>query len=185
MTASQDTGLAWGHDRDMYDRDMYDVLLLIEQAISPADAVTVTGLHEAIEDTVNYHVVLPVDDPAAGLEASLGALATSEMLGTAPMYLANQPDVEQEHQEALRRAGDVLAASIRTVAGTGVHADGELTETDPVQRLVSLVAERDSAEVIILTRPHLVAETLHVDWTHKARKRLGVPVLHLLAHGGR
>jgi hypothetical protein len=35
--------------------------------------------------------------------------------------------------------------------------------------------------VVILTRPHIVAELLHVDWTRRARRKLKVPVLHLLA----
>ncbi|UMG93491.1 hypothetical protein [Nocardioides sp. TF02-7] len=34
----------------------------------------------------------------------------------------------------------------------------------------------------MLTRPHVVAEFFHVDWTSRARRRLGVPVLHLLEH---
>jgi hypothetical protein len=33
-----------------------------------------------------------------------------------------------------------------------------------------------------MTRPHVVQEFLHMDWTHKARRRLGVPVLHLVEH---
>ena len=43
-------------------------------------------------------------------------------------------------------------------------------------------AEVSAAEVIILTQPHVVAEFFHVDWTSKARRKLGVPVLHLLEH---
>ena len=34
----------------------------------------------------------------------------------------------------------------------------------------------------MLTRPHVVAEFFHVDWTSRARRKLGVPVLHLLEH---
>ena len=40
----------------------------------------------------------------------------------------------------------------------------------------------DAREVIILTRPHVVAEFFHVDWTSRARRKIGVPVLHLLEH---
>ena len=28
----------------------------------------------------------------------------------------------------------------------------------------------------------MVREFFHVDWTHRARRKLGVPVLHLLEH---
>ena len=53
---------------------------------------------------------------------------------------------------------------------------------DPIRALVDKVAEVDAREVIILTRPHVVSEFFHVDWTHRARRKLGVPVLHLLEH---
>ena len=42
--------------------------------------------------------------------------------------------------------------------------------------------EVGAAEVIVLTRPHVVAEFFHMDWTSRARRKLGVPVLHLLEH---
>jgi hypothetical protein len=161
---------------------VYDVLLLLEQRLSESDAHTVTGLHEARDDA-HYHVLLPVEDPQTRLESTLGALATSEMLGTSPLYLASEPDLRAERDEVIREARDVVAAAVRRLQACGAGADGEICEIDPVQMLVRLVAERPSDEVIILTRPHVVAETLHLDWTHKARKRLGVPVLHLLAHG--
>jgi len=53
---------------------------------------------------------------------------------------------------------------------------------DPVDTLVSVVTNTGANEVVILTQPHLVAEFFHLDWTSKARKRLGVPILHLLEH---
>lgn len=31
-------------------------------------------------------------------------------------------------------------------------------------------------------RPHVVAEFFHVDWASRARRHLGVPILHLLEH---
>jgi hypothetical protein len=35
----------------------------------------------------------------------------------------------------------------------------------------------------VLTRPHLVSEFFHVDWSSKARRHLGVPTLHLIETG--
>ena len=48
--------------------------------------------------------------------------------------------------------------------------------------LAALVTSVDAREAIILTRPHVVAEFFHVDWTSRARRKLGVPVLHLIEH---
>ena len=44
------------------------------------------------------------------------------------------------------------------------------------------MVEVNAAEAIILTRPHVVSEFFHLDWTSRARRKLGVPVLHLLEH---
>ena len=52
----------------------------------------------------------------------------------------------------------------------------------PIDALAAKVTEVDAREAIILTRPHVVAEFFHVDWTSRARRKIGVPVLHLLEH---
>ena len=52
----------------------------------------------------------------------------------------------------------------------------------PIDALAAKVAAVDGREAIILTRPHVVAEFFHVDWTSRARRKIGVPVLHLLEH---
>ena len=57
-----------------------------------------------------------------------------------------------------------------------------MTSEPPVDALVDKVNEVDAREVIVLTRPHVVAEFFHLDWTSRARRKLGVPVLHLLEH---
>ena len=53
---------------------------------------------------------------------------------------------------------------------------------EPISALAAKVKETAAAEVLVLTRPHVVAEFFHVDWTSRARRKLGVPVLHLLEH---
>ena len=45
--------------------ETYNVVLLVEQGLSTADAVQVHSLHEEIEEPVAYHVLLPLEgDPA-------------------------------------------------------------------------------------------------------------------------
>ena len=53
-------------------RGTYDVVLLVEQAMSAADAQQVRSLHTEIEDPVVYHVLLPLEDAAARVEAYVG-----------------------------------------------------------------------------------------------------------------
>ena len=75
-----------GYSLDMAD---YDVVLLVEQALSGADALRVRSLHEGLDDPVTYHVLMPVEDAAARVEAALTALPTTEYAGT--MALTRAP----------------------------------------------------------------------------------------------
>ena len=48
------------------------MVLLVEQALSPRDAAQVRSLHEGLEDQVVYHVLLPLEDASARIEAAHG-----------------------------------------------------------------------------------------------------------------
>jgi hypothetical protein len=158
----------------------YDVVLLVEQALSGADALRVRSLHEGLDDPVTYHVLMPVEDAAARVEAALTALPTTEYAGT--MALTRAPiDLDAVQADAKAEAQRQLDQTLAALHSAGATADGRLVD-DPVHGLVDTVKEVDGREAIILTRPHLVAEFFHVDWTNRARHRLGVPVLHLLEH---
>ena len=73
-----------------------------------------------------------------------------------------------------------LAACVAALEAAGAQAHGVVTTEPPVDALIAKVAEVDAREAIILTRPHVVAEFFHVDWSSRARRKLGVPVLHLI-----
>ena len=70
-------------------------------------------------------------------------------------------------------------AALEAVGGKAV---GDMVSVDPIQALAKKVSDVDAREAIILTRPHVVSEFFHLDWTSRARRKLGVPVLHLLEH---
>lgn len=159
---------------------MYDVVVLVEQPVTHWDAHQITALHTDAPDVVQYHVLMPVEDAASRVEATIGSLAASEVMGTAALYL-DETDLERVHEEIREASEQALSQSISAFVEAGAHASGEVTPLDPLERLEQLVSERGSAEVVILTRPHLVAELLHLDWTHRARRRLNVPCLHLVA----
>jgi hypothetical protein len=160
---------------------MYDVVLLIERAISKADAVQVTGLHDSLDETVRYHVILPCEDAASRIETALGSIAASEVLATSAMSYPEM-DIDELQREIRTEAQKELDTSLHLLQATGHEAAGEVSSQDPVVALASAVEARSASEVIILTRPHLVREFFHLDWTSKARRKLGVPCLHLLEH---
>jgi hypothetical protein len=163
----------------------YDVVLLIEQAISEADATQVRSLHEEInaegEGPVVYHVLFPMEDAAARIEGSFGTLSGGGMVG-APSLLLDSVDFDSVRKECLQEATDGLTTSLERLRAAGATAEGQVVDVSPVEALKSKVAEVDGREAIVLTAPHVVAEFFHVDWTHQARRALNVPVLHLLEH---
>lgn len=158
----------------------YDVVLLVEQALTTADAAQVRSLHEGIEDPVVYHVLLPVEDAAARVEAAMGNLSGSgEFLGSTA--LLSEVDINAIREDARDRAIEDLATTLAALRNAGATADGTLVD-DPIRALAEKVKQVDGREAIILTRPHVVAEFFHLDWTAQARRTIGVPVLHLIEH---
>ena len=159
----------------------YDVVLLIEQALSAQDALQVRGLHEEIDEPVTYHVLVPVEDSATQIESGMGALAGGEVLATPTMYM-DPDDIDEIRKEVLEAARAAARDSVANLQAAGGKAVGDIVSVDPIQALAKKVADVDAREAIILTRPHVVSEFFHLDWTSRARRKLGVPVLHLLEH---
>jgi hypothetical protein len=159
----------------------YDVVLLVEQALTAADAAQVRSLHESLDAEVAYHVLLPMADAAAAVEASLGTIGGADLM--APTMAPTPAEIEtmrEENRDHAHRELDTTLAALRAAGASIVN--GTVVTDPPVEALTKKVAEVDGQEAIILTRPHLVAEFFHVDWTSRARRKLGVPVLHLLEH---
>jgi hypothetical protein len=159
----------------------YDVVLLIEQALSRADAAQVWSLHEGLDDPVIYHVLIPMEDAAARIESAMGTLSGGELLG-APAMALSEVDLDAVRRESLERAEKELATTLGHLRAVGADAVGEVVADPPIDRLKTKIQEVDGREAIILTRPHVVSEFFHLDWTSQARRKIGVPVLHLLEH---
>jgi hypothetical protein len=159
----------------------YDVVLLVEQPLTVADARQVRSLHAEIEDPVRYHVLLPVEDAAARVESAMGSVAASEVLASPALVMDNQ-NIEEVQRELLDQARTDLGDCVGRMTDTGCNVTGEVVAVDPIEALAAKVTEVDAAEAIILTRSHVVSEFFHLDWSSRARRKIGVPVLHLLEH---
>jgi hypothetical protein len=85
-------------------------------------------------------------------------------------------------RDAQERSHEDLVTTLRVLREAGGTADGKVVGDPPIDALAAEVTEVDGREAIIMTRPHVVAEFFHVDWTSRARRKIGVPVLHLLEH---
>jgi hypothetical protein len=160
--------------------ETYTVVLLVEQALTAGDARQVRSLHEGLDEDVRYHVLLPVEDAAARIEAALGAVGSDAL--TSPRVPLDPEAIETVREESERQSSHDLKATLDALAGAGATADGKTVDEDPIDALATAVAELDGREAIILTRSHVVSEFFHLDWTSRARRKIGVPILHLLEH---
>lgn len=157
------------------------VVLLVEQALTRADAAQVVSLHEAIDEQVAHHVLLPMEDAAARIEAAMGSLSGAETMSS-PAAMISEEDLDAVREDAKVQSDDALSTTLAALTAAGATATGEVVQDDPILALTEAVARLDGREAIILTRSHVVAEFFHLDWTSRARRKIGVPVLHLLEH---
>ena len=183
MSETNDIRPTGGSDGDdIFDgRGTYDVVLLVEQALSRQDAEQVRSLHNEIPDQVVYHVLLPLEDAAARVEASVGMLGAGDVM-SAPGLAMTEEELAAVREECRDRSDHDLASTLEVLTAAGATAKGIVTGQPPVEALAAKVSEVSAREAIILTRPHVVAEFFHVDWASRARRKIGVPVLHLLEH---
>jgi hypothetical protein len=160
---------------------MYKVVVLAEQAMSAGDAAEVVSLHDGIEETRHYHILIPCENAQLQVEAALGSLAASETLA-APAIVGSEVDTAEAQRHIDEQAHTAVSVSIAAVQATGHEASGEFSSEHPIDCLARVVSDQRANEVIVMTRPHVVQEFLHMDWASKARRKIGVPVLHLVEH---
>jgi hypothetical protein len=147
------------------------LVVLAERALSPADADRLLALHDP--DRPAVRVLVPAGrrrNVLVDVLDHLSLLELREALG------AVQRHVERTAEQA---EADVRA-TVTALRSMGCEASGEVVTQDLVQALQAEV-RGGAEEVVIITTPHAVEDTLHRDWASVARDRLGVPVLHLYA----
>ena len=158
--------------------DTYAVVLLVEENLTAEDAARVHSLHEGVEGQVAYHVLLPMVDGPARVQAAMGSLGAPDLVPTPPPML--DIDVAEVLEEAKAEGEGNLATALEVLKATGATASGELVTGDPIDALAAKITEVDGREAIILTEEHFVAELLRLDWTSRARRHIDVPILHLM-----
>jgi hypothetical protein len=160
---------------------MYNVIVLAEQAMTAGDAAEVVSLHTGIEDEKHYHVLIPCDNAQLRVEMALGSLGGGETWAS-PAMPPDDVNTQELQDQLDSEAQTAVSVSVSALQALGHEASGEFTSDDPLESLDEVVSKQSASEVIVMTRPHVVQEFLHLDWTSKARRRLGVPVLHLVEH---
>src|SRR3546814_6951457 len=119
-----------------------DVVLLAEQEMSDEGAAEVVALHDEIADQVVYHVLIPVEDAAARIEAAMGSLATGEVM-TAPAVTLSETDLAEVRRECLEHSQHQLDLAVARLQAAGVEARGTVSHEHPIAALATDVAAPD------------------------------------------
>ena len=148
------------------------VVVLTERALSPTDAERLVALHDP--DRPSVRVLVPAGGHPNVLVAVLDHLSLLE-LREAVGAVQGRPEVTRAEAEA-----DVRA-SVEALERLGCTASGEVVDGKDPLAAVAAAVQAGAEEVLVVTSPHAVEDTLHRDWASEARERLGVPVLHVYA----
>lgn len=151
------------------------IVILTEQALDAGDAARITALHG--DEALRYHVLVPADTDRNLLVDVVDHLSLLELRQALDAMRRREPSGDQ----ARATATQALSASLTSLRSSGVEADGEVTQDDPLPAVRTSVAALGAREVVVVTRPHAVEDTFHRDWASRARDELGVPVLHVYA----
>jgi hypothetical protein len=153
------------------------VVVLTEDALTETDVAQIRGLYadqEPPRDVV-YHVLAPADTEQNMLVSLVDHLSLGELREALDAALGREPEPAEAHRDA----EEDLAASLAAFAAAGEPADGVVVADDPLPALRAVVADREVAEIVVVTAPHALEDTFHRDWASRAREELHVPVLHL------
>ncbi|MEU8566755.1 indole-3-glycerol phosphate synthase [Streptomyces pathocidini] len=153
---------------------MFTTVLMIEKPLVPTDVELVTSLHG--DESTSFIVLMQPHGDQDRLLRALDDVALGEL------DEAVREGEEPEGHAALQPAERALHHSLESLRATGSEAVGQIVEKQPLDLLRSVVEQTRADEVIVLTKPHLVEEFFHRDWTSRARHKVGVPVLKLYAH---
>src|SRR3954451_8170353 len=102
----------------------YDVVLLIEQALSEQDAAQVHSLHEGLDQAVTYHVLLPLEDAAARIESAMGSLTAGDMLASPTMPIS-EVDLDAVRKDCQERSQTELRETLEALGRSGAVARGQ------------------------------------------------------------
>jgi hypothetical protein len=157
---------------------MYNVVLLLEDELSPDGAQRVAALNQLKTEPVMYHLLEPADDATNGTPTTPATTGAHTSGQSGPRPVAVEDDSRDPHDRG--DAGERLQRSVQRLADLGQRAAGSISKEPAIDALVDLVGATESQEVMILTGRHIVARVLHRDWPSQARQRLDIPVLHLV-----
>lgn len=162
---------------------MPTTIILTEDALTDADVEHVLSLHagDAQTETPEYHVLVPQDTDHNVVAAIIDHLWSGELREAGEDLVGREPTPD----EAKVTAAERLERSLALLHAAGATARGAVTQEDPIPALATAVADHGGPDgvqdIVVVTYPHVVEDTLRRDWASRAREHLHAPVLHLYA----
>ncbi len=175
-------------------------IVLTEETLDEGDAQRIVGLHTP--DSIHYRILVPADVRRNLLADVLDHLSLFELHKALDAARGDDDDSPTRTEASVALAQSVRAfdaaiagrpgpggasSAVNTggtadTASPGSSVDGAVVQGDPLDALQQAVkSDPQSAEVVVVTRPHAVEDTFHRDWASRARDLLGLPVLHIYA----
>ena len=154
-------------------------VLLTEEVVSGPDLERILALHPSRSDEPGwtYRVLVHLGEGGSRLAEAVDHVVLGE-LREAVEGRGEEPGPREQAEQAT----EVLAGTLAALRGHGRTADGTVTTDDPVEAVAASVTDGDAQEVVVVSRPRFVEDTLHRDWASRLREVVPVPVLHV--YGG-
>lgn len=155
-------------------------VLLTEEVVTGPDLDRLLALHPPGDDgpAWTYRVVVHLGEGGSRLAGVVDHVVLGELREAVEGARGEDPGPRQSAEEA----ADVLAGTLAALRGHGRTAEGEVVPKDPVDAVAALVRDGHAQEVVVVSRPRFVEDTLHRDWASRVRGAVDVPVLHV--YGG-
>lgn len=155
-------------------------VLLTEEVVTGPDLDRLLALHPSRDDgpAWTYRVVVHLGEGGS----RLAEVVDHVVLGELREAVEGVRGEEASPGELAERAADVLAGTLAALREHGRTADGAVVAEDPVGSVAAAVRDGGAQEVVVVSRPRFVEDTLHRDWASRVREAVDVPVLHV--YGG-
>jgi hypothetical protein len=103
-----------------------------------------------------------------------GLIGTPDAAGVSTTALGAVPD------EGTALAEKRLAQELDRLRTTGVVADGEIGDPDPIQAIQDTLRVRQFDEIVLVTLPQGISRWLHQDLPHRVQRKFGLPLTHIV-----
>lgn len=153
---------------------MSKLLVVTEATLGPTEIENINIVAPRDEDGDEVRVLVPTALPKHLWLEFLDQLALLDF--EEALYVVSHAEKGPATLESDAR--EILEGSLTVLSDAGFDARGRVAQGDPLAAMREEVANGID-QVLIITEPHPVEDTLNIHWSNEAERTLGVPVLHL------